>query len=98
MNSHVLLSYDADGRQDLDYLGHHAGLFGINGSGEEQETPFIAKNPLQAILQEKTNVHIWPRSGHSLILFTESIEIHRGLKLTSVLQTERERELVTMIN
>lgn len=49
-HSHVFLSDDAESRQDLDNLRHHAGLFGVDRSGQQQQAPLISQNPLQPVL------------------------------------------------
>lgn len=47
---HVFLSNNAEGRENFNNLSHHAGLFGINRSCQQQQTALISQDPLQSIL------------------------------------------------
>lgn len=60
LNLHVFLSDDAASGEDFDNLCHHAGLFGVNRSSQQRQTPLISQDPLQSILraQKKTGEDI----------------------------------------
>lgn len=47
---HVFLSNNTEGRENLDSLCHHVGLFGVNRSCQQQQAPFISQDSLQSIL------------------------------------------------
>ena len=78
LDLHVLFAYDAHCWENLDDLRHHAGLFGINGPGQQQQAPLVSQNPLQTILSTYEREKKWIKQVH-WVSFNESICIHGEL-------------------
>lgn len=74
-NLHVFFSDNTEGRENLDDLCHHVGLFGVDGSCQQQQAPLISQDPLQSILWAMTGRR-WGGEKGWLGINNESICIH----------------------
>lgn len=53
VNLHVFLSNNAERRENFNSLRHHAGLFGVNRSSQQQQASLISQDPLQSVLWKR---------------------------------------------
>lgn len=70
VHSHVFLSDNAERRENFNSLRHHAGLFGVNRSSQQQQASLISQDPLQSILWKRQ----WWGHLNSLVKLTLTVK------------------------